>query len=681
MRHKLAAARQLGFRGLLGRLQWRLAMARRIAGFYAFGRRRAASFAVHSNVAVRPTFLPDLRAVTERLVGSPQFDATSRRRIDKQCVELLVNQVTLRGLGTVTLKFAERDWYAYGRTEAIVINRHDFIIPLVQDALLNANPRTHAKLNELFAYWIDNFDLKRLIARDTPIDVAIRLINWVWALDSGLLELSESRRESLLRIVALQVEYVSAWQSAGGNHLVLEALCAYIVGSRYSRRAVSSRWRDWGRRVLLQELLRQTSEDGVHTEQSMFYHQAVASHFLKFFLTADANQDQLPEASRERFQRMLDYVHDTAKHNGTHPVVGDGELLTSDDREHWESRALIPARWTMFGSPIHGGFLDHVGDATIWLLGVTEGDLEFVDTDPQSRVYEKTGLAVLRHGTHSLFFDAAPFSDPAFPHHGHADALSFDLSVGPADLFVDPGGYGYYDDDYRRYFRSTAAHNTVTIDGENQSELFGVLGYGRLAKASILDYRLSPAMDFVRGTHDGYAPTRHVRDVYLIKEPDPLLIVVDLLDGGSAERHAVLRYHMPAEATCSLDDQVLGIQIEGAQYFAVTAASSDTVSRLVAGEAGEDGELQGWVSPETKLAVRSPTWEISSQASGFSYFITAAALQPGETVHLEERAPMSLEIGSARSSYIVSLASDTLTSTVESLAVEPASRSSAAKYG
>ena len=178
MRHKLAAARQLGVFGLLRRLRWRLAMAGRIAVFYLTARPRATRFAksaLTTQPKARPTFLPDLRAVGRRLQDSPQFDATSRRRIDKQCVEVLVNQVTLRGLGTVSLKFADRNWYAYDATSAIVINRHDFVIPLVQDALLNDNPRTHAKLNELFAYWIDNFDLAQLVSRDTPIDAAIRL--------------------------------------------------------------------------------------------------------------------------------------------------------------------------------------------------------------------------------------------------------------------------------------------------------------------------------------------------------------------------------------------------------------------------------------------------------------------------------------------------------------------------
>ena len=117
-------------------------------------------------------------------------------------------------------------------------------------------------------------------------------VNWVWVLDSGLLDLTESRQQSLLRIVALQIEYVRAWQSAGGNHLVLEALCAYIVGSRYAELPDASRWRGWGRTVLLRELIRQSTVDGVHTEQSMFYHQAVSSHFLKFFLTARAGQDE-----------------------------------------------------------------------------------------------------------------------------------------------------------------------------------------------------------------------------------------------------------------------------------------------------------------------------------------------------------------------------------------------------
>ncbi len=54
--------------------------------------------------------------------------------------------------------------------------------------------------------------------------------------------------------------------------------------------------------------------------------------------------------------------------------------------------------------------------------------------------------------------------------HAHADALSVELRYGGVDIFADPGTYCYHGEpEWRSYFRSTIAHNTVEVDGQNQS--------------------------------------------------------------------------------------------------------------------------------------------------------------------------------------------------------------------
>lgn len=647
MQHKLAAARQLGLAALWRRLAWRMAMLVRIVWFHAWRRHRAGAFANAIDETAGRTFLAAAETVRAKLAESPEWGAACRRRIDRQCTELFENRVTLRGLGTIDLQFTAGDWYAYEHDAAIMINRHDFVIPLVQNVLLNDSQRARAKLDELFTYWIEHFSLARLLTRDTPIDAAIRAINWLWVWEHGALVMDKTRADALRRILYLHVEYVRAWQSAGGNHLVLEALAAYLLGRHFAGQDTAASWTSWGRATLLDQLACQTTADGVHTEQSMFYHQAVASHYLKFFLTGRAAGDELPPSAHERFERMLRFVHETAKENGTHPVVGDGELLTSDDREHWESRALLAAYSTLFDKPVYRGFSAHLGDASCWLLGVGEAELAVSERAPDSAIYADTGLAMLRNGAQTVFFDAAPFSDPEFPHHGHADALCIDVSVGSLDLFVDPGGYGYYDDEFRRYFRSTAAHNTIAIDGKDQSELFGVLGYGRLARAKLLAYELTEEMDFVRGTHDGYAPAQHVREVYLVKHPDELLITVDMLTGDEGQT-GVLRYHFTPEARCKIIGEQLEVSFDDTPFYTAIVGSGAIISRLVSG--AKEGGLVGWVSPETKHAVRSTTWEITSGIGPTAFFVTAAALRPGASVGLE-RFEESVTIVASRGTY------------------------------
>src|SRR5262249_62005662 len=64
--------------------------------------------------------------------------------------------------------------------------------------------------------------------------------------------------------------------------------------------------------------------------------------------------------------------------------------------------------------------------------------------------------------------------------HGHADALSLSACVRGEGLLIDPGTYGYnLGEKWRRYFRSTRAHNTVTVDGLDQALQVGTFLWSR----------------------------------------------------------------------------------------------------------------------------------------------------------------------------------------------------------
>ncbi len=66
--------------------------------------------------------------------------------------------------------------------------------------------------------------------------------------------------------------------------------------------------------------------------------------------------------------------------------------------------------------------------------------------------------------------DGGPHGYLAIAAHAHADALSIEVRCGGVDILADPGTYCYFGEpEWRRYFRSTVAHNTLELDGEDQS--------------------------------------------------------------------------------------------------------------------------------------------------------------------------------------------------------------------
>ena len=104
-----------------------------------------------------------------------------------------------------------------------------------------------------------------------------------------------------------------------------------------------------------------------------------------------------------------------------------------------------------------------------------------------------------------LIIDCGPVGPDYQPGHSHCDTLSFELSLQSRRVVVDSGCCQYEDGEIRKYNRGNAGHNTVTIDGENQSEVWGPHRCGR--RAYPLDARLSEQEDgslHFEGAHDGY---------------------------------------------------------------------------------------------------------------------------------------------------------------------------------
>jgi len=91
--------------------------------------------------------------------------------------------------------------------------------------------------------------------------------------------------------------------------------------------------------------------------------------------------------------------------------------------------------------------------------------------------------------------------------HGHADALSFVLYGRGRLLIADPGVFSYHNKFWRDHFRNTMAHNTVTVDNQDQCVFWGPFRVAYPPKARLLE----SSDNHVVGEHEGY--TRFSRPV------------------------------------------------------------------------------------------------------------------------------------------------------------------------
>jgi len=156
--------------------------------------------------------------------------------------------------------------------------------------------------------------------------------------------------------------------------------------------------------------------------------------------------------------------------------------------------------------------------------------------------------------------DVAPVGPGHQPGHAHADTLSFELSVRGRRRIVNSGTSTYERNDLRAWQRSTEAHNTVVVNGENSSDVWAAFRVGRRARIKHTDAGIdtTKGASWATGTHDGYARLRqgalHLRRWELSERE---LVVRDSL--SNSVQHAEAYWYFAPQS-----ESALSVTFEGA---------------------------------------------------------------------------------------------------------------------
>lgn len=290
-----------------------------------------------------------------------------------------------------------------------------------------------------------------------------------------------------------------------GNHL-LRNLAALAWGSACFDGPDAAAWRATVERLLPGELDHQILDDGLHFELSPAYHLQVMTDLLSIYAALP------PSPARERLHRALRAMASAAA-TLVHP--DGGPSLFSDAGLHMAPpTADLLACWASLSG-------------------------ESVPPAPPVHLFERAGYAVYRDAVQTLVADCGPIAASDLPAHGHADALSFEWSVGGQRVIVDAGVPHYQAGPERLASRGTAVHNTLTLDDADQAELFGSFRTGR--RPTVTRTVWAPRGDgfVLAGHHDGYAhlpgrPIHHRR----FDLRGGRLHIQDRVEGGRGQRAA-----------------------------------------------------------------------------------------------------------------------------------------------
>ena len=247
--------------------------------------------------------------------------------------------------------------------------------------------------------------------------------------------------------------------------------------------STGDRWGRFAQAELEKEARAQVFSDGVDKEQATYYHLWVLEYLFFAWLVGERAQKPFSPEFRDCILSMSRFLRDISLESGEPPQIGDADDgFVMRFEPGWPQHPyhdVQDAIATVFGDSKRHPDLRQ-SQKTFWysmLCGFLPSERTSTKPVYSPRypiAYRKGGYAVLGDDRVRLVFDAGPLGYPSIAAHGHADALSFCLGVDDAWWLIDPGTYAYHSEaEWRDYFRGTSAHNTLVINGLNQSRIGG----------------------------------------------------------------------------------------------------------------------------------------------------------------------------------------------------------------
>ena len=542
-------------------------------------------------------------------------------------------------LDPISQRRAPRDRYAFRiqhRSEAETgnvkqiweLSRHQHLTVLAAAFFVSGDAR-YAELvdRQLRSWWRENPFLSG-IHWTSGIELGLRLIAWTWIrrlLDSWpqVGDLFE-RNEDAARQLYWHQSYLAAFPSVGtsaNNHAVAEAAGLLVASCAFPWFDESARWRDGAVTRFERVLADNTFATGVNRELASEYHGFVAELAFAGALEAQAAGVALDPGTWECICRMTDAAAALVDAAGRPPRQGDGDdgiglRLDGAEPEDGCWAPLLGLGAAVFGPmPWWPSSESTVFSA---LLGALDrsGNREHVHQAagrPARRPshFADAGLTLLRTNPDSrdqpeiwCRCDGGPHGFLATAAHAHADALSIEVRHDGVDVLADPGTYCYHGEpEWRAYFRSTAAHNTVQLARRDQSRSGGPFLWVRAAQTQFLGVEEDDAGEVVAwaAEHDGYAdlapPARHRRTVRFVPPERRIDVVDQVVTRGKHE--LALHFLLGPSVETELEGSIARLEWKGRNSAAAVRATlrlpADLSWMAVRGDTGP--AVEGWYSP------------------------------------------------------------------------------------
>ena len=431
------------------------------------------------------------------------------------------------------------------------LNRHQHFVTLAKAYRLTRDERFAKEILAQWHSWHAQNPYPIGINWASSLEVGFRSLSWIWMhafLEGTKVFTGEFHRE-YLRAQAVNGRHLERYLStyfSPNTHLLGEGVALFFLGTVCAGLVGAQRWKSRGWKIVLEESERQVNPDGLHFEQSTYYHVYALDFFLHAALLASANGLTLPAKFEQTLERMMNalFLMGSA---GPPPRFGDddgGRLF--DPARNRDEHLLDPLATgsILFGRGDFKALSRELREETIWLLregGVAQWDrLEPKAVVLRADNLQDGGIFVLAAPTSSTqLIIRGGQSTPQSRGHSHADALSLCMQGSGRALLIDAGTYDYLGKRRERnLYRGTSMHNTLTVDGQDQAEPDGPFSWKQEIAVRTEQWISGETFDLFAGAHGGYSrlphPVQHRRWVVVLKSG--VFLVRDRVEGEGEPR-------------------------------------------------------------------------------------------------------------------------------------------------
>ncbi len=445
------------------------------------------------------------------------------------------------------------------------------------------------------------------------------------------------------------------------NWLSMETSALYQMGVMFPEFKEAEEWRKTGWRRITHEIMYCFSNDGIHMERTPIYHLVAVIAFMQAVQLSKINGFNVPSYAEDLLVRGARYVMSLIKPDFSTPMIGDA------DRDDLCPRRADTSIYEGMNLSFFPEDENELRAFFSWMHRITgdEDFLYFATLGKEGKAPEKLnysypeGIHVLRSGweidsdyalIHGIGLERGERST-----HSHNDVAHVELTLKGEDILTDSGRFIYRSSiwrDWREYFCSALAHNTLFVDNHEMGAIPGV-DRVRGVRSMCNEYTVKDEYSLVDMSHNAYCylndPVYHRRKLILL--PESAAIIVDYVTGEGEEDHDFRIMFNYERGKLEVGEKGAEFEtLKGTKFKQVYSSSVDLEPKLLEGSLEPKG---GWIS--YGYPVRVPRPQLTLAYNGKAPFSFATVIASSSTLLCVERDGDSYTITVGDKKYFVSM--------------------------